>query len=191
MTRERPRDNNNGDNNNGDNNNGDNNNGDQAQNQDIEPPGFIERWSSYLLSRFEEEDPDRYQEPGAKLRKFRPEDIPESEDPRAQKRAADGDAPGQGDAKRVRLRGPAELDDALFDEGDGIVDVGLGADGQPQDDRVPARMRGTRAGAARRGTPGAGAQNAEVADEDEWEEEEEEEEEEATWWDYASAAMAI
>ncbi|KAG6368114.1 hypothetical protein INS49_002315 [Diaporthe citri] len=94
---------------------GDNQDQDATQDatQDIEPPGFIERWQNYLLSRFDEEDPDRYQEPGAKLRKFHPDDIPESEDKRKLKRRADGGAPGQGAPKRRRRRVPGALDDGL------------------------------------------------------------------------------
>lgn len=149
---------------------------DGGQNQDIEPPGFIERWSNYLLSRFEEDDEDRYQEPGAKLRKFRPEDIPESEDPRAPKRGADGDAPGQGGAKRVRRRGPAELADAMLAE-EGIHDPELAGDGPP-----PGRRA---AGAARRGAQSAGA-----ADEEEGQGEGQGEEQgEGSWWDYALNAI--
>ncbi|KAI7774382.1 hypothetical protein LA080_008833 [Diaporthe eres] len=151
--------------------------------RDIEPPSFIERWSNYLMSRFDEEDPDRYQEPGAKLRKFRPEDIPVSEDKRRRKRDADGDAPGQGRPKRPRRRGPGVLNDGLQDGEDDDDNDGDRVR-QPHAGGVPARQPPPRvppAEAPAQGAPGAGAENAEAAGA----------EEEGTWWDYASMAMAI
>lgn len=163
-------------------------NQDQNADQDIEPPSFIERWSNYLLSRFDEEDPDRYQEPGAKLRKFRREDIPESVDTRKPKRSADGDAPGQGRPKRPRRRGPGALDDGLQDGGDGADDDDNDGDGdrirQPPPGGMPARDQPPivpPAGAPADGAPGTGAENAGAADQGG----------EQTWWDYASMAMAI
>lgn len=156
---------------------------------DIEPPGFIERWSNYLLSRFDEEDPDRYQEPGAKLRKFHPEDIPESRDTRKKpKRRADGDAPGQGRPKRRRRRVPGALDDGLGDWDDGVVDDDFDGDrirsalpGGIPPRQPPAQV--PPAGVPPAGAPGAGAENAGAAGQGE--------EAEASWWDYASMAMAI
>lgn len=166
---------------------------DEDQYQDIEPPGFIERWSMYLLSRFEEEDHDRYQEPGAKLRKFRAEDIPRSENPRLRKRNANDDAPGQGDPKRPRRREPGARDGGL-PGGEGGADDAMARNvGQPpRAGEAPAREPQPRAPPAGAppgdGAPGAEAPGAEAAVGGE---EEEEEEEEETWWDFASMAMAI
>lgn len=148
----------------------------------------------YLLSRFEEEDHDRYQEPGAKLRKFRAEDIPRSENPRLRKRNADDNAPGQGDPKRPRRRGPAAAarDDGL-PGGEGGADDALARDiGQPpRAGDAPAREPQPRAPPAGAppgdGAPAAAAPAAEAAVGGE----EEEEEEDDTWWDFASMAMAI
>lgn len=169
MTQKRPR-----------RNNQDQNADDDAD--DIEPPGFIERWSNYLLSRFDEEDPDRYQEPGAKLRKFHPEDIPESRDTRKKpKRRADGDAPGQGAPKRRRRRVPGALDDGLGDWDEGVL--GDDYDGDrirpAPPGGIPARQPPPQvppAGVPPVGAPGAGAAGQEG---------------EASWWDYASMAAAI
>ncbi|KAK2597082.1 hypothetical protein N8I77_012952 [Diaporthe amygdali] len=82
--------------------------GGAAQGSLWQPPGFVERWSNYLLSRFDEEDPRRFQEPGSKLRKFNRRDIPKSYDPR--KRKAEQDARDQA-ANQVR-------------RGEGAADVG-------------------------------------------------------------------
>lgn len=95
---------------------------DGDEDHDIDPPGFIERWSTYLLSRFDEEDPNRYEEPGARLRKFHRDDVPQSYDPRAPKRGADGDAAGQGAPKRLRRRGPELGVRGAHDAGDEDVD---------------------------------------------------------------------
>lgn len=138
------------------------------------------------MSRFDEEDPDRYQEPGAKLRKFHPDEIPESEDKRRLKRAADGDAPGQGRPKRPRRRVPGALDDGLWDGGDDEDDE----DDLDGDRGIPAREPQPQpqvppAGVPPAGAPGAGAENAGAADGGQGEEGE------GTWWDYASMAMTI
>ena len=140
--------------------------------QDIEPPGFIERWSNYLLSRFDDEDPNRYEEPGSRLRKFHREDIPKSYNPRAQKRGADGDAPGQGAPKRPRRRGPE------FGVG-GLLD---GIDDADDADDVDAGHHPPPAGEPPQGVPPAGAPAAAPAAADEGE---------RNWWDVASMAMAI
>lgn len=156
----------------------------QDQDQDIEPPGFIERWSMYLLSRFEEEDHDRYQEPGAKLRKFRAEDIPRSENPRLRKRNADDDAPGQGDPKRPRRRGPAARDDGR-PGGEGGADDAMARDvGQPPEaGEIPAREPQARALPAE-APPGDGGPGAEAAARGE-------EDEDEAWWNFAAMTMSI
>lgn len=157
--------------------------------QDIPEPGFIERWSSYLLTRFEEEDPDRYQEPGAKLRKFHRQDIPESED--SNKRPADGDAPDQQAPKRRRRRGPQARYDDLLD-GDEDEDEDADDGGEPPARGPPARRVRRAARVQRANEPPAGAQNAEADDEgEEYEDEDDEDEEGENFWDLLSMATAI